>query len=46
MISDGEKQHYVALMRLSALFRGVYQKIIAIFIAWIVFILFEEKVNL
>ena len=33
MISDGEKQHYVAVMRLSALFRGVYQKIIVIFIA-------------
>ena len=43
---EKERWHYIVVKRLSALLHGQLQNIRVIFIAWIVSILLEQKVNL
>ena len=45
MIPKEEKEgwHYVAVKKLPTLSRGITSNIMVIFIAWIVFLLFEQK---
>ena len=43
---EKERWHYIAVKRLSALLHEQLQNIRVIFIAWIVSILLEQKVNL
>ena len=48
IISSEEKEgwHYLAVKKLSVLLRGKTSKHVVTFIAWITFILLEQKINL